>query len=273
VVERRHVRPPILRPGAARPGDVVGRYHAALEAGDAGAMVNTLASARTSSYANVREPRSLPTRAVVRCCAMSPKAKGGTTAGELMAQLEADPEYVARRDANDQQRRERLRRIHEAARPLFDDLASAGHPVRDVYLLKAPYPTALPVLAAHLRRDYPDLIRAGIARMLGVREADFAWNDLAELYRNIDANAPGEFKQALAASLSRIASAKRLPELREMLRDRSMGVSRILFFQAFMRLRAPDRWKLVEQSLADDDLKEEAAHLMHQKHLRTSKRR
>ena len=38
---RRHVRPPILRPGDASPGDVVGRYQAALGTGDAEAIVNT----------------------------------------------------------------------------------------------------------------------------------------------------------------------------------------------------------------------------------------
>jgi ketosteroid isomerase-like protein len=40
---RRHVRPPILEPGSAIPGDVVGRYHAALDAGDADAIVSTFA--------------------------------------------------------------------------------------------------------------------------------------------------------------------------------------------------------------------------------------
>jgi ketosteroid isomerase-like protein len=40
---RRHVRPPILRAGEAHPGDVVGRYQAALDAGDAEAVVNTFA--------------------------------------------------------------------------------------------------------------------------------------------------------------------------------------------------------------------------------------
>ena len=40
---RRHVRPPILEPGHARPGDVVGRYQAALDAGDAEAIVSTFA--------------------------------------------------------------------------------------------------------------------------------------------------------------------------------------------------------------------------------------
>ncbi|HEY3690903.1 MAG TPA: nuclear transport factor 2 family protein [Pseudonocardiaceae bacterium] len=39
----RHLRPPILEPGAAHPGDVVGRYQAAVDAGDAEAVVNTFA--------------------------------------------------------------------------------------------------------------------------------------------------------------------------------------------------------------------------------------
>ena len=40
---RRHVRPPVLKPGHAEPGDVVGRYQVALAAGDAEAIVKTFA--------------------------------------------------------------------------------------------------------------------------------------------------------------------------------------------------------------------------------------
>jgi ketosteroid isomerase-like protein len=40
---RRHVRPPVLTPGHAHLGDVVGRYQAALDAGDAEAVVNAFA--------------------------------------------------------------------------------------------------------------------------------------------------------------------------------------------------------------------------------------
>jgi hypothetical protein len=40
---RRHLRPPLLGPGHAHPGDVVGRYHAALAAGDAAAIVSAFA--------------------------------------------------------------------------------------------------------------------------------------------------------------------------------------------------------------------------------------
>jgi ketosteroid isomerase-like protein len=41
---RRHLRPPVLKPGAAVPGGVIGLYQAALEAGDAEAIVRTFES-------------------------------------------------------------------------------------------------------------------------------------------------------------------------------------------------------------------------------------
>jgi SnoaL-like protein len=41
--ERRHVRPAILKAGPAHPGDVIGRYQAALAAGDTEAVVHTFA--------------------------------------------------------------------------------------------------------------------------------------------------------------------------------------------------------------------------------------
>jgi hypothetical protein len=44
VTGRRDVRAPILEPGDANPGDVVGRYHVALEAGDTEAIVSTFAA-------------------------------------------------------------------------------------------------------------------------------------------------------------------------------------------------------------------------------------
>ena len=43
VDRRRHIRPPILTPRAARPGDDVGRYQDALDAGDTEAIVGTFA--------------------------------------------------------------------------------------------------------------------------------------------------------------------------------------------------------------------------------------
>jgi len=53
--EQRPVRPPILDPGSAHPGDVVGRYQKALEAGDTDAILELFTP---DGY--VREPLGLP---------------------------------------------------------------------------------------------------------------------------------------------------------------------------------------------------------------------
>jgi hypothetical protein len=72
---RRHLRPPILTPGAARPGDVVGRYQEALEAGDADAIVR-----RMGTFVNL-SARTAPTAAPVSCARTSPGASAQAASG------------------------------------------------------------------------------------------------------------------------------------------------------------------------------------------------
>jgi limonene-1,2-epoxide hydrolase len=64
VDRRRHIRPPILPPVGARPGDVVGRYLAALQAGDTDAIVGTF-----TSQGYVREPIDATCIAAPMSCA------------------------------------------------------------------------------------------------------------------------------------------------------------------------------------------------------------
>lgn len=196
---------------------------------------------------------------------MSKERPRGVTAADLAAELEADPAWVARRDERERKREARERQLMDASRPLHQDLRDAGYEVADVYLLKKPYASALPILAAHLDRDYPEAIRAGIARKLGVRGAEFAWDRLMAQYRATDNAELDDFKSALASTLARLATAKRLDELRDLLADPSHGNSRVMLYRGFMRLRAPDRWELVEAGLADPDLKRQAEHLLTQK--------
>ena len=68
---QRHLRPPILGTGDAHPGDVVGRYQAALDQGDAEAIVGTFTP---DGY--LREPvgPTTPTVAHLSCARSSPSA-------------------------------------------------------------------------------------------------------------------------------------------------------------------------------------------------------
>ena len=100
------------------------------------------------------------------------------SAAELMSRLQCDPDWVrenAEREAKHkavvEQRREELR---PEQTPLLADLAAAGINVNSVWDLvnaKWPYPSAVPILAAHLQRVRDPVLREGIGRALTVPEA------------------------------------------------------------------------------------------------------
>lgn len=95
------------------------------------------------------------------------------TAGELMEQLQQDPEWAARTEARERWHQARVARVHEQEQPLLRELAAAGcvvSSIDDLVNAREPYPEALPVLLEHLKKvGYPSEIREGIARALTVR--------------------------------------------------------------------------------------------------------
>lgn len=96
------------------------------------------------------------------------------TAAEIMAEREADPEWVARRDAREAEQQAKEERSIAEQALLLADLRKVGRHVRwiwDLVNTTESYPEAVPVLIDHLRRPYRDGIREGIARALAVREA------------------------------------------------------------------------------------------------------
>jgi hypothetical protein len=110
------------------------------------------------------------------------------TAQELLAELEADPEWMAGLNARDAERARRDNEWRAAEAPLVAELRDAGFDVKSAWDLvntPQPYPEALPILLKHLVRPYPDRVREGIARALAVRgEAAFARDELCQLYDN-----------------------------------------------------------------------------------------
>ena len=161
--------------------------------------------------------------------------KPRTTAAELMAQLNADPEFVAALAREDDELR-RLEQEHAVAEaPLVGALRAAGFAVEsawDFVQAAEPYPDAVPILLEHLQRPYPDRVREGIARALAVPEARPAWPLLVRLYR--DETLP-DTKSGLAVALSAIADDAVLDELITLIRDGRHGETRILLLGALER--------------------------------------
>jgi hypothetical protein len=77
----------------------------------------------------------------------------------LMADLEGDPGFIARRDERDRERQRKAIEWRQAEAPLVEELRAAGFKVDSAWDLvntAVPYAEALPILLAHVQRPYPD---------------------------------------------------------------------------------------------------------------------
>lgn len=196
---------------------------------------------------------------------MSKKSSSGQkTAAELMAELQADPEYVAERQQRDAELQRKAAAWREAEAPLVEELRAAGFEVESAWDLvntATPYPAALPILLEHLGRPYPDRVREGIARALAVgRDARFGWETLVGLYR--DEPAGSDAKDGLAVALAAVSDDVVVDELISLACDAAHGESRILLLRGLKRSRAPQARAALEEFSGDPVLGQEARALL-----------
>lgn len=181
------------------------------------------------------------------------KSSGGVTA-ELMAKLQADPEYQRKTQAAEAERQERVQELRLAEQPIVADPRAAGVEVGSVWDLvntSDPYPDALPILLNHLQRGgYPDRVMESLGRALAVKPAAPAWETFRDLY--LKAQGRGE-EEGLAVALAASATPDHLDALIGLLDETSRGGSRIHFLRPIKRVGG-DRGLEVLKSLQDDPL-------------------
>ena len=201
------------------------------------------------------------------------KQRGPITAVELQAQLESDPDWVARRKQRDDMFAALRARLHIEQEPLLADLRAVGMTAQSVWDLvntSARYPLAIPVLLKHLLLPYCDRIREGIARALATPDARESWPLLVAEYRKApigyeeDEATMGQSrrlstKHGLAVALAAITTNEKLGELVELLKDRSLGESRILLLGPLRRRKSPVVIQALQQLSLDPDLCKEIA--------------
>lgn len=190
-------------------------------------------------------------------------SRGSISATDLMAELEADPEYVARRERRDAE----LRRMEEESRraqaPLIEELRAAGFEVDSAWDLvntSTPYPAALPILLEHLQRPYPDRVREGIARALAVRDAKFAWERLVRLYREEPTGT--DAKDGLAVALAAASDDEVVDDVISLAEDVEHGESRLLLLRRLKRSRSAEARAALERFTDDSVLGQEARRLL-----------
>lgn len=142
------------------------------------------------------------------------------TAAEFMAELQANPEWVAQNAAREAKRAAAKAQFRIEEEPIIADLAAAGFEVDSVWDLvntNRSYPTTIPVLLDHLRRSYHARIREGIIRALTVKEAKgIAGGDLLNELRQ---ETESENRWALANALTVVAERDDVPALQALLDD------------------------------------------------------
>jgi hypothetical protein len=188
--------------------------------------------------------------------------KGAISATELMAELEADPEWVRTRDAEEVELQARMRILTIAEQPIAKDLAKVGFNVESAWDLGRfqSYTAALPVLLAHLEKGgYPDRVMEGLARAIGVKPAGKWWNELRRLY--LTPKGPGE-EEGLAVALTALATKENLDALIELVGDHSRSDTRLHFLRAIKRFGGTRGLEVLESLKSDPMLGKEATALL-----------
>ncbi len=180
------------------------------------------------------------------------------TAAELMAKLNADPEFVAKRAREEEERLKREAEYRRAEAPLVDELRAAGFQVQSAWdLVNTPgsYPKAVPILFAHLPRPYPAAVREGIARALAVPEARTrGWEVLTRLYAG---EPETRVRSGLAAAIAAAADDEVIGDVIALTRDTRHGSSRLLLLSALERSADPRARAALMALRTDPDLVKE----------------
>lgn len=162
--------------------------------------------------------------------------RGAISATDLMAELEADPEFVARRKAADAERAAQAAAREQACGPVVADLRSKGVQVEslwDLYKQPESYPQAIPVLLAHLQRDYPERTLEDIGHALPFKPDAVWWGEFKALYLRTHSDA---VRDRLAAAMSQCAVRKHYDDLLTFVENEDLGESRIYFLRPINRI-------------------------------------
>jgi hypothetical protein len=182
--------------------------------------------------------------------------RGAVSATELMAHLEQDPEFLARREKIDAEVAALAAERQLACEPVVADLRMQGVDVQSVWeLYKDPesYPVAIPVLLAHLRRNYSERTLEDIGNALPFKPAISWWDDFKALYLTTTSDA---VRDRLAAAMSQCVVRKHYSDLLAFISDERLGKSRIYFLRPINRIgnrMQSGAGRAVIESLADDD--------------------
>jgi hypothetical protein len=163
------------------------------------------------------------------------------TADELIRKREEmlrnDPEYRAKVEAVEAERRARAQALRDAEAPIVEDLHAVGVNVASVWDLvntAEPYHAALPVLMEHLERGgYPERVMESLGRALAVKPSVEYWARLKARY--LSPSNRGE-EEGTAVALAACATSAQLEDLIGFLSLEEAGESRLYFIRPIVKV-------------------------------------
>lgn len=179
--------------------------------------------------------------------------------------------------ARDEDRRQRVARLHLEERPIVAELRHAGvliDSVADLVGRRERYAAAIPILLKHVRKEYSDPLKSTLARALAVPEPEVrhAWPILLHEYRSAARESVSrrearstmrQAAQGLACALAVAVSDETLGDLIELVRDEQYGDSRILLLSGLKKSTDPRATGALEAAAADPVLHKEIASWRH----------
>jgi HEAT repeats len=175
------------------------------------------------------------------------------SAAELMAELQKDPEYVARMRQREQQQRSNVENYSRIAEPILKELGARGYRVNTIGELvqgKAEYRSAVPILLHWLPRITDPQVKEDIVRTLSVPWAKpTAAPGLIDEFRKAD-NA--ELRWAIANGLAVIADDSVFEDLVRLVQDKGLGKAREMLALALGDMQDP-RAVVVLMGLLEDE--------------------
>ena len=171
------------------------------------------------------------------------KKRGRITVEEAVKQARNDPALRAMWAEKARVREEAERAFRRAEAPVVRDLNIRGirvDTVCDLVNTDDPYPAAIPVLADHLQRTYPDDVKEAMARALAVPEGKPAWKLLRDLFERQQGTKAIGLKWALACALAGAADDDVIQDVIEIVREKRHGENRAALLFALKKSRKPE---------------------------------
>ncbi|MBS1710003.1 MAG: hypothetical protein JSS65_14925 [Armatimonadetes bacterium] len=163
---------------------------------------------------------------------------------------ESDPVWVKLHQEKEDRRHELVGFNMLCFDALAKDIIASGVPIRkfsDLYHDKQARIKSLPVIAKHVRLDYPDQVKGGMAATMNIREADKFVPELIEEFKLCAKKNELLALPGLAEAISSAASSKHLPALAELSLDSTLGDERVRFIHRLKRSRSTLFQSVIDQ--------------------------